>query len=102
MKNGRCRHHGGKSTGPRTEAGRARLRKANLKHGRHIRARREASAAFTEMTRILGRLWAAEEAGIEPPMELTLELVEALDCHQKARERLERDLVLVQEMGLEK
>jgi len=33
MKNGRCRMHGGKSTGPRTAAGLAKSRKANFKHG---------------------------------------------------------------------
>ena len=33
MANGRCRLHGGKSTGPRTAAGRARSRKARLVHG---------------------------------------------------------------------
>ena len=33
MKNGRCRMHGGKSTGPRTPKGLARSRKANWKHG---------------------------------------------------------------------
>jgi hypothetical protein len=33
MANGRCRMHGGKSTGPRTEAGLARSRKARWKHG---------------------------------------------------------------------
>jgi hypothetical protein len=33
MKNGRCRLHGGKSTGPRTPEGLERSRKANLKHG---------------------------------------------------------------------
>ena len=32
MKNGRCRHHGGKSTGPRTPEGLERSRKANWKH----------------------------------------------------------------------
>ena len=35
MANGRCRMHGGKSTGPRTEAGLARSRKARYKHGRY-------------------------------------------------------------------
>ncbi|WP_294621216.1 HGGxSTG domain-containing protein [uncultured Roseovarius sp.] len=30
----RCRNHGGSSTGPRTEAGRARIATAQLKHGR--------------------------------------------------------------------
>jgi hypothetical protein len=33
MPNGRCRLHGGKSTGPRTAAGLERCRTANWKHG---------------------------------------------------------------------
>ena len=33
MANGRCRMHGGKSTGPRTPQGLEALRKAHLKHG---------------------------------------------------------------------
>ena len=33
MSNGRCRLHGGKSTGPRTPEGLERSRKANWKHG---------------------------------------------------------------------
>ena len=33
-KTGRCTRHGGKSTGPRTEEGRARIAAAQLKHGR--------------------------------------------------------------------
>lgn len=33
MPNGRCRLHGGKSTGPRTSEGLERSRKANWKHG---------------------------------------------------------------------
>lgn len=35
MKNGRCRMHGGKSTGPRTPEGLKRSRKANWKHGNY-------------------------------------------------------------------
>ncbi len=35
MANGRCRMHGGKSTGPRTPQGLEALRKAHLKHGRY-------------------------------------------------------------------
>ena len=35
MRNGRCRMHGGASTGPRTRAGLARSRQANSKHGRY-------------------------------------------------------------------
>jgi hypothetical protein len=33
MPNGRCKVHGGKSTGPRTPEGLARSRRANWKHG---------------------------------------------------------------------
>jgi hypothetical protein len=35
MENGRCRMHGGTSTGPRTAAGLKRSRRANWKHGRY-------------------------------------------------------------------
>jgi hypothetical protein len=35
MANGRCRMHGGKSTGPRTAAGLARSRQARYQHGRY-------------------------------------------------------------------
>ena len=35
MENGRCRMHGGKSTGPQTAAGLERSRRANLKHGHY-------------------------------------------------------------------
>ena len=42
MKNGRCRLHGGKSTGPRTPEGLEKSRKANWKHGFYsIKAREE-------------------------------------------------------------
>ena len=37
MANGRCRMHGGKSTGPRTPEGLARCRAANWKHGMYCR-----------------------------------------------------------------
>jgi len=33
MKNGRCRMHGGKSTGARTKAGIEKIKKANFKNG---------------------------------------------------------------------
>ncbi len=48
MKNGKCYHHGGASTGQRTEQGKSRSRRANWKHGEYsadikqmIRAMRE-------------------------------------------------------------
>jgi hypothetical protein len=39
MPNGRCRMHGGLSTGPRTKKGLERSRKARWKHGKRSRAR---------------------------------------------------------------
>lgn len=33
MSNGRCRLHGGKCTGPKTEEGRWRVKQSNMKHG---------------------------------------------------------------------
>ena len=57
MKNGRCRMHGGKSTGPRTPEGLDRSRRANWKHGR-----RSAEAI-------------AESAGIRVPRDVILAFV---------------------------
>ena len=54
MSNGRCRMHGGLSTGPRTPAGLARSRRARWKHG----ARSAAVAALRRAARAqLRRMW---------------------------------------------
>lgn len=57
MANGRCRMHGGPSTGPRTSEGLERSRKARWKHGAHsaevlalLRANR---AQLRELTALL-------------------------------------------------
>ena len=54
MVNGRCRMHGGKSTGARTEAGKAKAGAANLRHGYYSAAavarRREARLALSCQT----------------------------------------------------
>src|ERR1700686_3694447 len=41
MKNGRCRMHGGKSTGPRTEAGLERCGQAHRKTGHYSKDQRK-------------------------------------------------------------
>ena len=58
MKNGRCRMHGGKSTGAKTPEGIARIRAARTKHGRYSaasiarrRAARQAIRTFRELLR---------------------------------------------------
>ena len=40
-KNGRCRLHGGASTGPKTNEARARISDANLRHGRYTKVQLE-------------------------------------------------------------
>ncbi|WP_428977804.1 HGGxSTG domain-containing protein [Lichenibacterium minor] len=49
MTNGRCRFHGGLSTGPRTAEGMARMRAANTIHG----ARGQDAQRFRKMLRSL-------------------------------------------------
>jgi hypothetical protein len=58
MPNGRCRMHGGPSTGPRTEAGKAAIRASRTKHGRYsqasIAARREVRWAIRTLREMFG------------------------------------------------
>ena len=58
---GRCTRHGGKSTGPRTEAGRARIAAAQTTHGRLTKAKRVEAKRNAEV----GRQVRAELAEIE-------------------------------------
>jgi hypothetical protein len=59
MANGRCRFHGGKSTGPRTQAGRARARSNRLVHGLRSAELIALAAAAAAAHRRLGALLAA-------------------------------------------
>ena len=59
--NGRCRLHGGKSTGPRTEEGRARIAAAQFKHGN----RSKAAIAAQRAKAARGRAIRAELAALE-------------------------------------
>jgi hypothetical protein len=56
MKNGRCRFHGGKSTGPRTAAGLARSRMSRLIHGGHAERLRALRSAAAQSCRTLAYL----------------------------------------------
>ena len=59
MPNGRCRMHGGKSTGPRTPEGLERCRRSRWKHGwrsRQAIERRKKTVAALRMLRFLARL----------------------------------------------
>ena len=48
---GRCRLHGGRSTGPRTEAGLARLTASKITHGRTTKAKRAEARRRAEQGR---------------------------------------------------
>ena len=51
MPNGRCRLHGGLSTGPKTEEGRDRIRLALLKHGRYTKEAEQERLEWRELVR---------------------------------------------------
>jgi len=51
MANGRCRLHGGKSTGPRTADGLERGRRANWKHGLYCKQALEEKKRVRELLR---------------------------------------------------
>ena len=52
MPNGRCRMHGGCSTGPKTAEGIERIRKARTKHGRYGASMRRVRVLIQELDRI--------------------------------------------------
>ena len=58
----RCRLHGGRSTGPRTQEGRARISAANLKHGRKTKQRLAEAKARAQANR---EIWYALKMQIE-------------------------------------
>ena len=60
-RNGRCSLHGGKSTGPKTEDGLARLAAARTTHGKYTKEKRAAAKRFAEQ----GRQMRAELAELE-------------------------------------
>ena len=58
MPNGRCRMHGGPSTGPKTEAGKAAIRASQTKHGRYSQAsiaeRRKVRSVIRALRKMFG------------------------------------------------
>jgi len=60
MANGRCRMHGGKSTGPKTAEGRAKCAQARWKHGKYCKEaadlRRRVSALLREARALVERV----------------------------------------------
>ena len=64
MRNGRCRMHGGMSTGPRTREGLERSRKARWIHGWYSREMRDRRSEGRRLRKCLALLMAeAEEKG---------------------------------------
>jgi len=58
MPNGRCRVHGGKSTGPRTAEGMQRMRASKIKHGLKTKE-------WLELSRLLAELRRCDAGGVE-------------------------------------
>jgi hypothetical protein len=56
MKNGRCRLHGGKSTGPRTPEGLERMRQSKLKHGRYSKEAKAVNQYLRSFRATIARL----------------------------------------------
>jgi hypothetical protein len=59
MRNGRCRLHGGLSTGAKTSEGIERIRRAVTKHGRYSQHAREERKNYRELLRQFRQLLAA-------------------------------------------
>ena len=65
MANGRCRMHGGPSTGPRTPAGLERSRRSNWKHGHYSAQAKQVRRDARQQDRLLRQLIAAgDEEGV--------------------------------------
>jgi hypothetical protein len=91
MKNGRCRLHGGKSTGPRTPEGLARSKAARWVHGNRSAAVREQARQRGQASRLLAEMRAiqalisAEPGGDVDPDEV-LDRLTALEAAWAAQE----------------
>jgi hypothetical protein len=57
MRNGRCRMHGGASTGPRTPAGLARSSRANWKHGLYSQQAKQEARLLKQFLGDCKELW---------------------------------------------
>ena len=62
MSNGRCRLHGGKSTGPKTTEGIERIRRAVTKHGRTRRRRERSRSTIVTSCVIVVKCWKGSPA----------------------------------------
>ena len=60
----RCRLHGGLSTGPKTEAGRAAIAAAHYKHGRYVNWREKRAIEKYYLGEIKRVMYEAMEAGL--------------------------------------
>lgn len=69
MRNGRCRLHGGLSTGPKTREGRQRIRLALFKHGRYTKKAREERREYHELVlackQVVDQTWKRERAATD-------------------------------------
>jgi hypothetical protein len=86
MANGRCRVHGGLSTGPRKKEGRPRIRVARTKHGEYSAESKAAWRRTTEFMAETRALLAQIKAGtlwLEPAVAPRLRLVGGPDWERR-------------------
>lgn len=84
MANGRCRMHGGKSTGPRTMEGRERIARARRKHGRYSKQAQEERSLFRDDLRRCRGLM--RRMGGQKGDEITDRKVKTVGCTENAKE----------------
>lgn len=101
MSNGRCRMHGGTSTGPRTPEGIARCTAAATKHGRRNAAARaqaalrgKARSAIATLRRLLVMAEATAEAREREPDPSRELIIERLSRSPASVSKLARQLVM--------
>jgi hypothetical protein len=82
MKNGRCRMHGGSSTGPRTAEGLEKSRKASITHGRYSEDARSVRRRFAERDRQIK--WLADQIADDRPKGLQQKCAAALSLWQRS------------------
>ena len=90
MANGRCRMHGGPSTGPRTPEGLERSRRSSWKHGHYSAEAKQVRREARQQYRLLRQLIAAGNRTISRPHQLDVRLLRVI-CTCDARKTAEVD-----------
>lgn len=85
MANGRCRLHGGLSTGPKTPEGIERIRRAVTKHGQYAKRARPIGNTIGISCGIFGSCWPASKGVLQMGKRTTPDLAAVTDAPYRAR-----------------